>query len=356
MDTFPVFVLLLCCTVRAKGTKMTLLPETQTVLRGEETRFTCRTTQPQWGAMIWQLNGRTVLTIHQKHGIVPSINPNITAEKSSTPQEDGWVLVLKNTNRQQQGDVTCDLQDVDKKTASLFVQEKGSVRVLGEMRLALKGQSVEFECQAAGWYPQPTLQWQLNGRKVSSDDYNVSTEESGQSLFSVSSNLSVMAATSCAVECLVSVSAMNSPLISRVRLTVVAEVVQEEDDCTIPLALTASLSALLLLALLCICTVLCYRQRRRTKPGLQHAIRFNQSVRGGISVAGATEGMVNLGYSNDTSTDAIFTELIIGACSQMTDSITSEKVPDVVSSGSQSFQSDSQDQESTKNIRRITTV
>lgn len=106
----------------AKGTKMTLLPETQTVLRGEETRFTCRTTQPQWGAMIWQLNGRTVLTIHQKHGIVPSINPNITAEKSSTPQEDGWVLVLKNTNRQQQGDVTCDLQDVDKKTASLFVQ------------------------------------------------------------------------------------------------------------------------------------------------------------------------------------------------------------------------------------------
>lgn len=49
----------------------------------------------------------------------------------------------------------------------IFISEKGSVRVLGEMKLALKGQSVEFECQAAGWYPQPTLQWQLNGRKVS---------------------------------------------------------------------------------------------------------------------------------------------------------------------------------------------
>lgn len=30
--------------------------------------------------------------------------------------------------------------------------------------------------------------------------------------------------------------------------------------------------------------------------------RFNQSVRGGISVAGATDGIVNMGYSNDTST------------------------------------------------------
>ncbi len=32
--------------------------------------------------------------------------------------------------------------------------------------LAFKGQSVLFECQAAGWYPQPTLQWKVNDKKV----------------------------------------------------------------------------------------------------------------------------------------------------------------------------------------------
>lgn len=46
------------------------------------------------------------------------------------------------------------------------IAEKGSLRVSGDNMLAFKGQSVLFECQAAGWYPQPTLQWQVNGKKV----------------------------------------------------------------------------------------------------------------------------------------------------------------------------------------------
>lgn len=46
-------------------------------------------------------------------------------------------------------------------------------------------------------------------------------------------------------------------------LSSVAEVLEEEDDCTILVAVTASLAALLLLVLLSICTVLCYRQCRK---------------------------------------------------------------------------------------------
>lgn len=40
------------------------------------------------------------------------------------------------------------------------------MKVFGDDRLAFKGQSVLFECQAAGWFPQPTLQWQVNDKKV----------------------------------------------------------------------------------------------------------------------------------------------------------------------------------------------
>lgn len=47
-----------------------------------------------------------------------------------------------------------------------MIAEKGSVKVFGDDKLAFKGQSVLFECQAAGWYPQPTLQWQVNDKKV----------------------------------------------------------------------------------------------------------------------------------------------------------------------------------------------
>ncbi|XP_008274170.1 immunoglobulin superfamily member 5 isoform X2 [Stegastes partitus] len=351
MDTFPLLVLLLSCRIEAVGAQMKLSPLALTVLRGDEARFTCSSSS-KWTVMVWLLNGTATLTISKEVGVLPSVNPNVTAEKD---KGDGWVFVLKSTERHNQGSVTCDLQGIERKTARLFVQEVGSVTVFGENKLAFKGQSVLFECQAAGWYPQPTLRWQ-----VSQAEYNISSEESGKSLFTVTSNLSVTAAKSSNVDCLASVSALTKPLNSSIRLTVVAEVVQEDDDCTVPLALTASLSALLLLILLCICTVLCYRQRRQAKASPQEAIRFDQSVFGRSPVAEATGGKVNLGYSNEGPTDAACSELITEIRSQM-DFVSFHKVPDVVSSSSLSLHSEGQAQvslaeESSKNVRRITTV
>lgn len=58
------------------------------------------------------------------------------------------------------------------------------------------------------------------GVEVSQGEYNISSEESGKSLFTVTSNLSVTAAKSSHVDCLASVSALPTPLRSSVRLTV----------------------------------------------------------------------------------------------------------------------------------------
>ncbi|XP_070685795.1 immunoglobulin superfamily member 5 [Pempheris klunzingeri] len=345
MGIISLLVLLLSCRIQAFGAQMKVSPEALTVLRGEDARFTCSTSNIQWTVMVWLLNGTTALTISKDFGVLPSINPNVTAEK----MEGSWEFILKNTERHNQGPVTCDLQGIDRRTASLFVQEKGSVKVFGEDKLVFKGQPVLFECQAVGWHPQPTLQWQVNNKKVSQGDYNISSEESGKSLFTVTSNLSMTAAKSSHVDCLASVSALPTPLKSSVRLTVVAEVVQE-DGCTVPLAVTASFSALLLLLLLCICTVLCYRQRRQAKPSPQEAIRFDQSVDRRGPVAGATGGKVNLGYSSEGPTDAVYNELIMETRRQM-DFVSIPKVPDVVSSSSLPVS-----EEGFKTVRRITTV
>lgn len=51
----------------------------------------------------------------------------------------------------------------------LLIAEAGNVKIFGGDKLAFKGQSVPFECQAAGWYPQPILQWQVNDRKVGTE-------------------------------------------------------------------------------------------------------------------------------------------------------------------------------------------
>ncbi|XP_026197773.1 immunoglobulin superfamily member 5 isoform X2 [Anabas testudineus] len=359
MDIFPLLVLLLTCRIQA-GAQVKLSPETLTVLRGEEARFTCSTTTNQWTVIVWLLNGTATLTISKMHGVLPSTNPNVTAEEIPTSKGDSWVFVLKSTQSHNQGQVTCDLQGIDRKTANLYVQEKGSVEVFGDDKLAFKGQLVLFECQAAGWFPKPTLQWQVNDKKVNQGEYNITSEESGKSFFTVTSNLSVTAAKSSYVDCLASVSALPTPLKSSVRLTVVAEVMQEEDDCTVLLAVTSCLSALLLLLLLCICTVLCYRRRRQAKPGPQEAIRFDQSVSGRNSVAEATGGKVNLAYSSEGPTDQVNSEFITGTRSQM-DFVSFHKVPDVTCSGNQSLHRESKAQvclaeENPKNVRRITTV
>ncbi|XP_073337268.1 immunoglobulin superfamily member 5 isoform X2 [Pagrus major] len=315
MDIFPLLVLLLSCMIQEVGAEMKLSPEELTVLRGEEAQFTCSTSNIQWAVMIWQLNQIPVLTISNETGVLPFANPDVSAEKSPDSPGD-WVFSLKNTQRDNQGQVTCDLQDIDRRTASLSVQEKGSVKVFGDNELVLKGQSAVFECQAAGWYPEPSLQWKVDDKLVSQGEYNISSEESGKGLFTVTSYHSVTAAKSSHVDCLASVSALTTPLKSSVRLTV--------------------------------------------ESGPQEAIWFSQSGSGGGSVAEAIGGQFNPGYSSDGPTDAVYNELFIETGRKM-DFATFTKVPDVVSSSSWSLPSESQTQaslseESSQNVRRITTV
>lgn len=69
--------------------------------------------------MVWLLNAEVVLTISNENGLLPSINPNVTAEQIS---KNSWTFILKNTTRLNQGQVTCDLQGIDRKAADLFVQ------------------------------------------------------------------------------------------------------------------------------------------------------------------------------------------------------------------------------------------
>ncbi|XP_062241238.1 immunoglobulin superfamily member 5 isoform X2 [Platichthys flesus] len=369
MMVLHLWLLLLSCGIQG-GAQMKLYPDTLTVLRGEEARFTCSASNTKWTVMVWLLNGTSAVTISKLYGILPSPITNVTAEKVPGSQGDSWVFVLNSTERYNQGQVTCDLQGIDRKSSNLFVQEKGIVKVSGDDKLAFKGKSVIFECRAAGWYPVPSLYWLVNDKKVSQGEYNISSEESGKGLFTVSSNLSVMAAKSSRVDCLVFVSALTTPLKSGVNLTVVAEVVQEDDDCTLLLAATASLSALLLLLLLAICIVLCYRQRRQANPSAKEPAWFIQSVVGSGLVAEATKGKDNLGYSNEGPTDpelrqpsgpdADYNELIMEIRRKM-DLASFHKVPDVVYSGSPSLHSESQGQASASeenpvNVRRITTV
>lgn len=364
MDSFSLLVHLLLYWLQVEAW-VKLSPKELTVLRGDEARFTCSTDNTKWTVMTWLLNGISVITISNETGLLPHINPNVTAEETPNSKIDSWVLVLKHTEANNQGLVTCDLQGITRASANLFVQEKGSVKVFGD-RLAFKGDLVLFECHAEGWFPKPTLQWQVNKKEISQAEYNIS-ENSSTRLFSVSSNLSVMAAQSSDVDCQVSVSAMSKPLTSSTRLTVVAEVVQEEDDdCTVPLAVTASLSVLLLLLLLCICTVHWYRQRRQAKPNPQEEIRAPQMGPYGFnlswndsSVSEGRGGTVNLGFTSEGPTEEDYNDVTVETRTDV-DFTSFHEVPDVVSPNTLALCPERSDEclseESSRTARMITTV
>ncbi|XP_024910842.1 immunoglobulin superfamily member 5 isoform X2 [Cynoglossus semilaevis] len=353
-------LLLLSYRNEASAAQMKLFPQTLTVLRGDEARFTCSALTPQWTVMVWLLNGTTALTISKVHGVLHSSNPNITAQQVTAGSEgDGWMFVLKDTRRSNEGTVTCDLQGIESRSAVLFVQEGGAVTVTGDDGWALKGRSVVFDCRAEGWYPEPGLQWQLNDREVIQSESNVSSEESESGrLFTVSSRLVVAAVRSSRVSCLAAVSAMSTPVKSSVRLTVVAEVLQEGGECTVPVAVTSSLAALLLLLLLCSAVVLCCRRRRPDRPSGPEDMWFSRSVTEGRKVDDVTRARTNLGFSTDGPTDADYNDVVVEIRRKM-ESV--YKVPDVVHSRTPSVHSEGHIQvcpseENAMNIRRITTV
>ncbi|XP_024119345.1 immunoglobulin superfamily member 5 [Oryzias melastigma] len=297
MDILPLVVLLFCMTEAQD--RLTLSPINLNVVRGDEARFTCTVRNSPWNTMILKLNRDSVVVISKNEGVKDSLNSNVTAEKSN---EDSWVLVLKNTKKEYEGQVTCEVLGVDSQTAFLFVQEKGNVVIQGESRLAYKDSLVWFQCRAAGWFPKPLVQWQVDGKKVKQNQHSESDSsfvEVVGGFFTVTTNLTLRAVKSSHVDCLASVSALPEPLKSSINLTVVAEVLQEVGNCTDLVILSACLGVLLLLLLVCIATVLCYRRRTQIKENLQEVIRFDQPGPEGNTVAGATGGMLNLGYSSE---------------------------------------------------------
>ncbi|CAB1349082.1 unnamed protein product, partial [Coregonus sp. 'balchen'] len=234
----------LCLSLSVLEARVQLEPRTITVLRGDPARLICSTAEP-WQVMVWILNGGSVLTISAQYGIL-SNNPNVTAvNHRSTNQVSSWEFVLKRVQRSYQGQVTCDLQNIQRQTADLFVQERGNVAITEGNVTVLKGEEVLFQCLAVGWYPEPSLTWLLNSREV---DQVISASRPAESSH-------------------VSVSDLPTLQASSVRLTVEVLVENVCDDCIVLIAVTASVSTVLLLLLLSICIVLCYRRRRRANAG-----------------------------------------------------------------------------------------
>lgn len=88
---------------------------------------------------------------------------------------------------------------------------------MGSNRTATEGDQVTFQCLAAGWSPAAQLSWTVNSVPVDNVPYNVS---SNGTLMNSNSTLKITAQNNATINCLASISALPSPAISTVYLTV----------------------------------------------------------------------------------------------------------------------------------------
>ncbi|XP_051971944.1 immunoglobulin superfamily member 5-like [Xyrauchen texanus] len=191
-----------------------LEPLSAAVLRGSKASFNCSTTLPPV-VMTWRVNGRLELII-QETGVLNNTE-RFSARNLTTPGNYKWEFTISPVQRDDAGEVSCQVFGGTTNIATLSVQERGSVEIIGGNHTEKAGVQIEFECRAIGWFPKPNMSWSING--LSMGNCNSSSIAQGN-LFNSNCSLKLTVVKNSSVQCFVSVPALNSMESSTIFLTV----------------------------------------------------------------------------------------------------------------------------------------
>lgn len=288
MDVFILSLFLL--TIRGASAQV-IEPQSAVVLKGSQARFNCSTTQAQ-PVMTWLVNGFLVVNI-QPTAVYIS-DPRFALTNYSTPGSFKWEFMITNVLRGDNGQVTCQIFNVAPQTSTLSVQERGNVAIIGGNQKVTEGVQTTFQCQAVGWYPEPTVSWSVNGVGVNTCN---TTSVSQGNVFNTNCTLSVTAAKNSSVQCLAKVSAMSTPDSDTVILTVVPKA--STRDQTILIAVTVAFSAAALLFLLIVLIIICCRRKREKSSYEEEVRRAQLQAQHRSRARGDGHGRDNRGYARD---------------------------------------------------------
>ncbi|KAM6907568.1 immunoglobulin superfamily member 5 [Xenentodon cancila] len=233
-----------------------LEPLNSTVLKGTNVQFTA-SVQGDWQVMTWTVQGFLVLTVRSTGEILPS-SERFSATFCSSGVTGCVEFTIHNVTRSEAGPVTCAVQgSYTPKIAQLYVQEGGTVVIMGGNVTAEQDQQVEIQCVTTAWYPIPTVSWSQNGVAVNSSLYNT-TSMADEDYFNSTSILKFQAVSSTMVECMATVPTLKTPQSSSVFLTVVPK----PPDWTVLIAVVVSFGSCALLVLLIFGILFCYKYKK----------------------------------------------------------------------------------------------
>ncbi|KAG1970195.1 immunoglobulin superfamily member 5 isoform X2 [Pimephales promelas] len=285
MDVFRLGLFLLITV----GVSAELQPLNAAVLRGSEARFNCSRTLTS-SVMTWTVNGVLVVTITEASGV---LNPTerFSVTNFTTPGNYKWEFTIRNVQRNDT-EVGCQLTNEGIQRATLSVQERGSVEIVGGNQTKAEGAQADFQCRAVGWFPEPSMSWSVNGAEQSCNRSSV-TEGS---VFNSSCTLTVTAIRNSSVQCLVTIPALLTPESNTAFLTV--NKITKRDQ-TVLIAITVAFSAAALLFLI-IYGIVFFCLRRKKKSGYQEEIKRAQvQAQNRTPASQNVRGRDNRGYITD---------------------------------------------------------
>ncbi|XP_045896787.1 immunoglobulin superfamily member 5 [Micropterus dolomieu] len=296
---------LLLCATGAVSEKFLLAPLNSTVLQGSDVRFNA-TVQGEMEFMTWTVRGNLVLIVANSN--VTTFSNQFSARIYSSGDINCVEFTIHSVTRRESGPIICAvLGEYGSKTAQLYVQESGSVTIMGGNMTVVQDQEVELQCVTSAWFPIPTVSWIQNGEAVDSNLYNTTSMADGDS-FNSTSVLKFLAVRTNTLECLATVSTLTEPQSSSVFLVVVPK----PTDWTVLIAVVVSIGGFALLVLLILGIIFCYKRRKEKQLNYQDEMSRRvrtQSQISGVNAAGQRQGQVNTGYVPEGQTSVAPSEL-----------------------------------------------
>ncbi|XP_058483620.1 immunoglobulin superfamily member 5 isoform X2 [Solea solea] len=289
-------ICLLLCAQGVMLQQFLLRPQNSTVLYGTDASFQAEV-GGSWQVMTWQVRGFLVLTVPVDDNVTSS-SEQFSARFCSAGDTRCVEFTIHNVTRRESGPIMCTVQgEYGSKTAQLYVEETGTINILGGNVTVTQDQEVAFQCVTTAWFPAPTITWTLNGHAVDSSLPNTTSVADGDS-FSSTSILKLHAVGDTVVACHATVPTSTNPLSSSVFLVVVP-------DWTVLIAVVLSFGCSALLVLLILGIIFCYKRRKEKQSSYQdEMIRRvrTQSQISSVSVPGQSRGQVNTGFELEGQT------------------------------------------------------
>ncbi|KAM3934309.1 immunoglobulin superfamily member 5 [Leptodactylus fuscus] len=243
-------------------------PKNLTVLSGSNASFRCIVAKG-WTSVSWYFQNTFVVSITQSQTTV-SVN-YITVQNSENPVTGDLTseITIVNVNKTDSGIVSCSSLSSTFQEAYLSVQVSGSLQITNGSVTVTPNSTTIMICQAAQWYPAPTITWQINNTLADTLYYSTIYNKDGNDFVTALSTFRINPSENLSLTCLASIETLTQPQSATVNIVVSEHIPGNNSSLSrtdiILIAVFASLGGLLLLILIIVLIIYCCKRKKRKK-------------------------------------------------------------------------------------------